>query len=97
MPYLTENRKRNFRTIPIDLRLLLFRDSIPPMDIEQFIDRQDITLTEFARRSGIPRSTLETIMSGGGCRTVTLGKLMAVSGGLITFSDLMPTPKDEEE
>ena len=48
------------------------------------------------RRSGIPRSTLQWIEGGGGCNTKTLGKLMNASGGLITYNDLQPAPKDEE-
>jgi len=63
------------------------------MDTQAYLDHIGFSVRKLARESGIPRSTIKSILAGGGATADTIMKLNAFSGGLITTADLQRKKK----
>jgi predicted transcriptional regulator len=60
------------------------------MRLSDYLDRTGETQLAFAKRSGVPQSTVSLICKGGGARAETAIKIIEATGGLVKLEDLVP-------
>lgn len=70
------------------------------MRLSEYIQAVDGAEAAFARRAGIPQTTIHRICKGGGCNIETAHEIVRAtharptpSGGVVTFEELVP-PKE---
>ncbi len=67
------------------------------MHLAEYLAQQGESEAAFAKRSGVPRSTINSICNGGGTRVETGAKIVAATGGLVGFMDLIPDGEAPDE
>lgn len=58
------------------------------MRLSEYLQSRDESQSAFAKRAGIPQSTVNLICNGSGTRTETAIKIVRATGGLVSFGDL---------
>ncbi len=58
------------------------------MELVGYLEQQGESQAAFARRAGIPQSTLHLICQGKGMRVETAIKIIRATGGLVSLGDL---------
>ena len=64
------------------------------MRLPEYLKEQGETQVAFARRTGIPQSTLNLICHGKGTGVETAVTIIKATGGIVSIEDLLP--KDRE-
>lgn len=58
------------------------------MRLTEYLERTGETQLAFAKRSGVPQSTVSLICKGGGTRVETALKIIEATSGLVKLEDL---------
>lgn len=58
------------------------------MRLTEYLERTGETQVAFAKRSGVPQSTVNLLCRGGGARAETAIKIIDATGGLVKLEDL---------
>lgn len=68
------------------------------MTLEEFLTREGVTVTDFAKQSGVSRATLGRIKRTGGADSRRIAKkIIDASGGKVTARDLFPLKAGESD
>lgn len=59
------------------------------MRLPDYLQSRGESQSAFAKRAGIPQSTVNLICNGSGTRTETAIKIVDATGGLVGFGDLV--------
>lgn len=64
------------------------------MRLAEYLERTGETQSAFAKRSGVPQSTVSLICKGGGTRVETALKIIEATGKLVALEDLAAQDDD---
>ena len=55
--------------------------------------RMKLNESSLSRNLGVPRTTLQAILAGGGVTVDTAARIVEATGGMVGFMDLLSRPK----
>jgi len=58
------------------------------MKLREYLEKLDLSATDFANSSRVKRGTICHILAGGGCHAKAAAKIIASTHGLVTLEDL---------